>query len=253
MKYIATSLMIITAIFIISCEDGSLIEPQGFTDQELEAIVKGNSVTLIEAIEAFARDNLGCYPTSVDSDTTTTGRTLIDYLPDSERLINPYTGVKDQPINGIPSSPGAIGYEKYEYMDSYYYNVFFIKGYGINEIIIEHDNIEETESLIISDCLVLQEAVEKWSSDDIEHRYPCFQANENIPLCNTLEDYLPNEIALRNRLTLYLSEPSRMGSIAVLPGEIGYECNVDQGITVGYTITAVGFEPGVIIFQLSVY
>lgn len=237
----------ITLVILAGCENNTISESQVPTVEELEAIVKGNSLTLLEAVEAFAIDRGGWYPANSDSDTTATGKTLIDYLPGGERLINPFTGLKDQPVDSIPSSPGEIGYKRWSNG-----NTFFIQGFGANSIIVEHDNIEETEALVIENCLELQRAVEEWRSGDyFDYRYPCSSADCN-QLGDVLQDCLPDRRLLENHFTGADSEPAIWGASARLPGEIGYECKVDQGLPVGYTITAVGFEPGVIIFQLSV-
>jgi len=244
----------IMLVIVTGCGKDTIVEPEALTDQELEAIVKGNSVTLLEAVELFAIDNGGEYPESVDSDISATGKILIDYLPGGDKLINPFTGIKDQPIDSMPSSPGEIGYYKYQYNDAFYFNVYFIQGFGANSIIIEHDNIEETEAQIIEDCLILQAAVEAFKADDIwDNRYPCGSADCS-QTGGILQDYLPDGHLIENRITDFPTEPSVFGyTTNCCAGIICYECIVGEDrVSIGYKISAVGFEPGEYIFQLTV-
>lgn len=244
-----TIIITITIILLISigCGEQTIVEYQNPTDQELEAIVKGNSLTLLDAVELFALDNGGEYPESVDSDTTYIGKVLVDYLPEGERLINPFTGLRDQPIDSVPTSPGAIGYYRYNPN----INVYFIQGFGANSIIIEHDNIEELEALVIADCLKLQRAVEAWRSDFSQDHYPYNNYDWN-DFGNSVSDYLPGGELMKNRFTKAPYEPREWNGMPAGWGAIGYECKLINSIPVGYTITAKGFEPDVDIFQISI-
>lgn len=255
MKTIITVIIAITCAILIGCDDKSVVECQAPTDQELETVVKGNSLTLLDAVELFAIDNYGEYPANADSDTTISGKVLIDYLPGGERLLNPYTGIKDQPMNSVPLSPGEIGYYKYHRIgdrdEDYYLNVYFIKGYGTNSIIIEHDNIEETEALVVEDCMELQRIVEAWREDNTPEYYP-YSYDDTNDRGWTVFDYLPDGQLMKNRFTMFSSEPSVWGGSAFAAGMIGYDSRNLDGVSVGYTITGVGFEAGDVIFSLTV-
>ena len=247
MRTTIITILAITIAILIGCEQNTIVDSQAPTVQELEAIVKGNSLTLLEAVELFAIENFGYYPASADSDTTFIGKTLIDYLPEGERLINPFTGLKDQPIDSAPSLPGEIGYYKFHPN----LNVYFIKGFGVNSIVVEHDNIDELEALVIADCLVVQSAVEAWRSDFSMGYYPYDNLSFN-DIGNTVYDYLPDGHFMKNRFTMSPVEPSVFGGMPYVRGAIGYQCKQDQAIPVGYTITGVGFEEGVGFFQINV-
>ncbi len=258
MKPTIITIIAITLFILIGCEEDTLVECQVPTAEELEAIVKGNSITLLEAVELFAIDNYGVYPVNADSDTTITGKVLTDYLPGGERLLNPFTGLKDQPLDSMPSSSGEISYYKdhrivnrEDYTYDYYLNVYFIKGYGTNSIIAEYDNIEETEVLVVEDCLELQRAVEAWCDEHSEGTYPydCIDVND---IGNTIVDYLPDGQFMKNRFNMFRAEPSYCQSSAATTGTIGYSIKILNSIPVGYTITAVGLESGVVIFTLRV-
>jgi len=247
MKKILISLIFLISSITAGCEEKIITATQIPTDQELEAIVKGNSITLFEAVEEFANDNNGYYPQNADSDTTLTGKILIDYLPEGERLVNPFTGAKDQPIDSVPSSPGEISYYLY-YSNC---NVYSIQGYGVNSIIIEHDNIEELEALVVEDCLALQNAVEAWRKDYFIDYYPCSNFDVN-DIGNTISAYLPGGHLMKNRFTMTPAEPTAWDYPPNLIGAIGYECNAQHYSTAGYTITAFGFEPGIVICKIIV-
>ena len=109
MKTTIITVILLIFVFTSSCDDTESLECPVQTVEELEAFVKGNSLTLLKAVEAFANDNYGHYPANSDSDTTVTGEVLIDYLPGGERLINPYTGLRDQPVDSIPLASGELG------------------------------------------------------------------------------------------------------------------------------------------------
>jgi hypothetical protein len=247
MKQIIIAIFAIILVFAVGCDNETIVENQPLEVLEMEAIVKGNSISLLEAVEQFALDNYGEYPENVDSDTTAAGMSLIDYLPDGEKLINPFTGEKDQPVNTIPSSPGEIGY--YKYCPAY--NVYYIQGYGANSLIIGHDNIDEIETLIIEDCLALQGAVEAWCNDYSENEYPCSDLDVN-DIGNTVIDYLPDGQYMRNRFTGAPAEPNSWGSPPSATGTIGYECMQEYNTPVGYAIYAIGFEPNIFIFEMEI-
>lgn len=248
MKSMIILISFIMLVFIIGCENKTIVESPDLTMIELEAIVKGNSITLLEAVEQFALDNYGEYPASANSDTALSGKTLIDYLPGGERLVNPFTGQYDQPIALVPSSPGEIGYYKYHPNC----NVYYIQGYGANSIIIEHDNIIEIEALIMEDCLSLQQAVEKWHDDFSQSYYPCSNhESNNLGYCVT--DYLPDGQYMQNHFTLAPVEPTAWGHPPGAMGTIGYECILENSTPIGYTISAIGFEPEVVIFKIDVH
>lgn len=247
MKTTIITALTLTLAILIGCEDNSIIESQAPTDQELEAIVKGNSLTLIEAVEAFANDNNGYYPNSVDSDLSATGKVLIDYLPGGERLTNPFTGLDDQPIDSIPSSPGEIGY--YKHLP--HFNVYYVKGFGATTIIVEHNNIEVLETLVVLDCLELQNAVEAWRRDYNEDYCPINNSDWN-DLGNTVSDYLPDGEMMENRFTKAPYEPRTWNGLPSGWGAIGYEYKMVDEKPVGYTITAIGFEPGVVICKINI-
>lgn len=247
MKKTITLMLFLTCVLTTGCEENNSVECPVQQVEELEAIVKGNSLSLIEALEAFAGDNEGFYPSSIDSDTTVTGKVLVDYLPLGRRLLNPFTGLRDQPIDTIPSSPGETGYYKKSFQS--WYNVYFVKGFGAESIIVEHDNIAQREMMVIESCLDLQKAVELWH--DEAGYYPCNSIDAD-PSGKTVVDYLPGGILLVNAMHMLRTEPAVWGGSAAQPGEIGYVCVWAEGQTIGYVITGCGTEAGEIICTFHV-
>lgn len=63
------------------------------------------------AVESFVVDNKGEYPWNVAADITPRGNTVIDYLPEGELLVNPFSGARDSPVTGPAANPGQIGYQ----------------------------------------------------------------------------------------------------------------------------------------------
>ncbi len=75
-----------------------------------EASVKSNSHTVQLAAEDFSVMSGGLYPNDVGTDTTPGGDTLIDMLPNGQRMSNPFTRVDTEPIDGTASTSGQVGY-----------------------------------------------------------------------------------------------------------------------------------------------
>ena len=77
---------------------------------QLEAAVVLNCVTVADAVEAFAADNNGVYPTDA-GETNGSGRTVVSYISGAHPLLNPYTGQASEPVWGVAAStPGQTGY-----------------------------------------------------------------------------------------------------------------------------------------------
>lgn len=76
-----------------------------------EASVKAGCYTVRLAAEEFAMVNEGVYAFDPDADTAPDGRNLIDMLPGSIRIINPFTKARTEPVMAaLPAGPGEIAY-----------------------------------------------------------------------------------------------------------------------------------------------
>jgi prepilin-type N-terminal cleavage/methylation domain-containing protein len=80
------------------------------TRQSKDASVKANSHTVQVAAEDFAVQNEGLYAADL-TDLTLMGTTIIDALPQNQRLNNPYTRVRTEPVDGAAANDGETGYE----------------------------------------------------------------------------------------------------------------------------------------------
>lgn len=75
-----------------------------------DAGVKSNSHTVQMAAEDFAVQNNGTYAADL-SDLTPTGESIIDVLPQNQRLANPFTRAHSEPVDGPATNKGETGYE----------------------------------------------------------------------------------------------------------------------------------------------
>jgi Tfp pilus assembly protein PilE len=80
------------------------------TVQSKDAGVKANSHTVQMAAEDFAIQNDGTYASDL-SDLTPTGESIIDVLPQNQRLPNPFTRARSEPVDGAATNRGETGYE----------------------------------------------------------------------------------------------------------------------------------------------
>jgi prepilin-type N-terminal cleavage/methylation domain-containing protein len=75
-----------------------------------EAGVRSNSHTVQVAAEDFAVQSEGVYAADL-TDVTPFGETIIDMLPQNQRLQNPFTRVRTEPVDGAAAATGETGYE----------------------------------------------------------------------------------------------------------------------------------------------
>jgi hypothetical protein len=76
-----------------------------------------NCQSLLWAIDEFADANSQIYPSDIHTDTTSTGETVMDLIPEWMNNTfpeNPYTHELDQPVNRRAYYPGETGYEVIE-------------------------------------------------------------------------------------------------------------------------------------------
>ena len=112
MLRILTLICLLLAICASGCRnngDEITLPGPGETPMTKNDSVIANCYIVQAAADAYAAENNGVYPTHI-SDDLPDGRTLIDFLPDAEGLVNPYTGVVSEPTNGSASQAGSTGY-----------------------------------------------------------------------------------------------------------------------------------------------
>ncbi len=104
-------LLILPLLFAAGCgNDRSPVDVTEPLSPE-EAQVVANCLTVQQAVEDFAVQNSGVYPANTAVDTTPSGDTVLDLLPSGVWLLNPFTTVQTEPVNGIAANPGETAYE----------------------------------------------------------------------------------------------------------------------------------------------
>lgn len=254
MKKLLLSILITAICLSLSCEGEetptNIIEKNVINDPE--AIVRSNALYLESAVNAFLEEGLpesiiryryGVFPKNAYTDTTVNGNTLIDFLPGGEPLLNPYTGLRDQPVDTIAANPGEIGYQP-----SYSYSYCTITGFGDSTQIININYAEELEEEVVVNCYIVMSAADAFAMDN-EGYYPddCTMVNDSS---KTILDYLPDGMLVENPFTRQRTEPAIWGSIAANSGQIGYEPIFISGYIVGCKVTG-GDRDGNVMIALT--
>ena len=114
--------------YIISGFGDSTLVVEFSNLQELEEQVVLNCYRLMDAAEAFARENGGYY--AADNATVNDScKTIVDYLPGGMLMINPLTGARSEPAvfgGAAGAAAGQTGYAPLNY--SGYYVGYYITG-----------------------------------------------------------------------------------------------------------------------------
>ncbi len=76
----------------------------------LDDSVIANCYRVQQAAEEWARLSCGIYPVNLGDPSPCCGNSLIDLLPGGTFLMNPFTGARDEPVDGYPCIVGQTGY-----------------------------------------------------------------------------------------------------------------------------------------------
>lgn len=76
----------------------------------LEDSVIANCLLVQQAAEEWAGFSCGIYPGTLSEAEPLSGNSLVDLLPDGNCLMNPFTGVHDEPVDGYACLAGQTGY-----------------------------------------------------------------------------------------------------------------------------------------------
>ncbi len=246
MRNLLFIIMICVIFAMLSCsgdEADGPAAPAGPTVEELEARVIENCHILEEALVEFMDDNrFGWSPYDIYNETNNLGLTVIDYLPGGQMMENPFTGERTEPVDTMATEPGQTGYyRRYSAGTGYYIN-----GFGETHMIVELSNLEELEWRVITNCLILLDAAERFASLN-GGIYACCVDSDTTPEGFTLTDLLPGGERLVNPFTGAREEPT--DGAACTPGETGYvPIVIIGGYNMGYVITGVGKTIAVTIF-----
>lgn len=183
-----------------------------------EAVVISNCRTLEKALEQFAWDNAGLYPSNLLIERNYSGKTVLDYLHDGRGLINPYNGLRHETTTGTSGLPGQISYEVEEYFGLRM--GYRIRGFGEDGQVIEMTNIESTEEASVRyNCYTLMDAVEAFAASS-GGRYPSDILNDENLSGETVIDLMPRG---RAPLNPYTGQDDGLANhIGVIAGQTGY-------------------------------
>ena len=206
-------------------------------DLEKEQIVLENAALVRAAADAFAAETGGRYPADVDSDTTPSGKTLIDLLPDGALLLNPFERQRLEPRNGLAQSRGAIGYEQVEAVPG----SMQMNAWGAYEQILYVDNLDDIVATARANAEVVHAAVEAYAADNAGLYPDDVETTANIA-GKKLVDYLPEGRRLYNAYQGTWSEPVERR--AERAGEVGYVPRRYWSVPLGYRLEAIGLDGG---------
>ncbi len=183
-----------------------------------EAIVISNCRTLEKALERFTWKNAGLSPSNIGTDRDSTGKTVLEYLRESRKLLNPYTGERSEPAVNASGHPGEIRYEAVEYFGLKM--GYRIRGFGEDGQVIELTNIESTEEAIIRyNCYSLMEAVETFAAGN-GGQYPFDVLTDENLAGETVTDLMPRSRPPMNPYTG--TDDCLVNHTAFDIGQIGY-------------------------------
>jgi hypothetical protein len=238
-KLLLINLLLLLAICGCSREEDPVDIPKPTPEKPDVSIVVANCRTLQTAVEQFAEENDGVFPGSVDADTSLAGNTVLDLLPESGLLDNPFTKTQTVPLNGAADSSGEVGYEPVREND---WNVgYLITGFGEDSLVSELTNIgSPEEAKVRANCLIVQKAAE-----DCAARYGAGYPSEvcDEDLSNPISYYLRG-YRLENPFTGIEGVPTP--HTASSPGEIGYVAITRNGERNGFVVTGFGADSVII-------
>lgn len=164
-----------------------------------EAVVISNCRTLEKALERYTWKSRGLSPSNIITERDSAGKTVLEYLHNSQGLINPYTSERSEPTINAAGLPGQIRYEAVEYFGMKM--GYRISGFDEDGQVIELTNIETTEEATIRyNCITLMEAVEEFAANN-GGKYPYDILSDENLMGETIIDLLPRSRAPLNPYT----------------------------------------------------
>lgn len=234
-KPLLVNLLLLLAICACGRDESPVAIPNPVPEKPDVSIVIANCRTLQAAVEQFAEENSGIFPTGVDADTSLAGNTVLDLLPESGLLDNPFTKTQTVPLNGAADSSGEVGYEPVREND---WNVgYLITGFGEDSLVSELTNIGSVEEAKVrASCLMVQKAAEDYVAR-YGDEYPSEMADDDLsnPICRLI----PGRY-IENPFTGIQGVPAP--HTASSPGEIGYLVITQNGERTGFVVTGFGAD-----------
>ena len=200
--------------------------------------VVANALVAADAARQFASHNDGEFPEDLSS-TDLDGKTLIDYLPNGELLVNPASGMKTEPVDGSAVNPGEVGYAARAAGDGFIFS-YIIDGSGCLGTIVSLLPYPGAEDDINGLCHNLREAVEAFKT--ASGSYPHNLDTETTPGGKTaFALYFENDPSATDFVNPYTQEHYFPGiGTASEKGEIAYQPIETTGVVTDYVITGRG-------------
>lgn len=233
--------VLIALLLVVACEesDDPIRIPRTLPLTRDDTVLV-NVQIVAEALARYAADNAGEYPAGMNPD-------FIDYLPEGQRVSNPFTGERSEPCDWdcdldasrgqIVYQPQGLAHEGYPYP----YPGYTLRGYGkrglIAELEVGADSLFGRDDAVIANCLAVRDAAEQFALRN-GGAYPSDLADRDED-GDTVVDLLPEGRMLLNPYHLCHCEPQN--GVAAQPGQTGYLPITDgTGRYVGYMITGWG-------------
>ena len=109
MKRLSTIALLVVLLAACGKDADTPQAPPATPEPTLGELVIQNCYLLRDALEEAALVNNGRYPTR-DWQVLLDGSTLEDHFPNGEMLVNPFTGIRSEPIPTQPSDSGSTGW-----------------------------------------------------------------------------------------------------------------------------------------------
>lgn len=227
MRCTASAVLLLLTAFLGSCSEDqtSPAEDQSPTKEE---IVESNAQAVMSAAIAFSVGNEGVFPADVDSDENLDGNTLLTLLPGGEYLLNPYTGHRTEPRDGLASSSGQTGYTRSTPPEINVRNIAIVNGIGSNVEIVRLNNLELLNAQTMEVSRTVLQALEDFAVQN-SMVYPM-----NVAHLASFNGHT-SELLWH---PFWGFEGNPMDGPAGVFGAVGYEPVVALSFVVGYRVTA---------------
>ena len=232
-------ILLFTILVVSSCDNDKLpqvVNPPAPTTEEL---IIADAYVVRDALEAFAAENGGRYP-SHPTELSDTGKRLVAYLPSGVSLTNRYTGLATVPVLYDAQWPGEIGVIPFD--DQRGYRVMARGRYG--ELVrIENLSVVDPRAVtaidsVLANCDSTVAAAEEFRR--LSGSYPGDVGADPLPNGDTMTDLLPGGWLLKN--PYWGGNDSPVDGSAAAAGQVGYSPwdRDNDGYRDGYTVDALG-------------